>query len=148
LPTALALRGRHLALAWQFSGTLEVPGSELRLIDTRTRSGRVLDRIRGGGLTSIVRTAPGWDGPNLYWARLCLGDQSGCPHRAGLLEYQLGRARFAIAPIRPGDLWQARTAGTTYLLRDPDYTYGCRSDATPSVASCQVVATAPAFQRF
>jgi hypothetical protein len=108
----------------------------------------VLDYVRGGGLTSIVRTAPGWDGPDLHWARLCLGDESGCPHRAGLLRYQLGFGRFAIAPIRPGDRWQARTAGITYVLRNPDFTYGCRSDATPSLPSCPIVATTPTYTRF
>jgi hypothetical protein len=148
MPTALALRGRHLAFTWQFQGTLDAPGSEVRLVDTRTRASRRLDYVRGGGLTSIVRTAAGWDGTDLHWARLCLGDESGCPHRAGLVEYQLARARFAIAPIRPGDLWQASTAGITYVLRDPDYTYGCRSDATPSVPSCQIVSTTPVFTRF
>ena len=39
----------------------------------------VIDRFRGGGLTTISLTAPAFEGGKLYYARLCQGDECGLP---------------------------------------------------------------------
>jgi hypothetical protein len=145
-PTALDLRGTRLALAWEYKGTLDAPASEIRLIDVGKRSSRVVDRVRGGGLTNIERVAPNFDGPDLYYARLCLGDQSGCPHRAALARYSTSARRLTLAPINRGEIWQTRTGGTTYVLRDSIFDHLCHPFDGPQRATCRILATDPAFK--
>ena len=146
LPTALDLRGTKLALAWEYKGTLDAPASEIRLIDTRRLTSRVVDRVRGGGLTNIERVAPNFDGSSLYYARLCLGDQSGCPHRAALVRYATATRRLAFAPIDRGDIWQTRTGGTTYLLRDSMFDHLCHPFDGPQSATCRILGTNPVYR--
>jgi hypothetical protein len=145
MPTALDLRGRRLAFAWEYKGTLDAPASEIRLVDTRRRTSRVVDRVRGGGLTNIERVAPGFDGAHLYYARLCLGDQQGCPHRSALVRYTVATGKLAFAPIGRGDMWQARTGGFTYVLRDSSPDHLCHPFDGPRAATCRLLATQPAY---
>jgi hypothetical protein len=146
MPTALDLSGRRLALAWKYKGTLDAPASEIRLVDTRRRTSRVIDRVRGGGLTNIERVAPNFDGSSLYYARLCLGDQSGCPHRAALVRYRLATGRLSFAPITRFDMWQTRTGGETYVLRDAVSDHLCHPfDGPATAATCRIVATDPVY---
>lgn len=144
-PTALDLRADRLAFAWKYNGTLDGPASEIRLDDTHRLTGRLIDRIRGGGLTSIERVAPNLDGSHLYYARLCRGDQSGCPHRAALVRYGLADRTFGFAPINRGDIWQARTGGTTYVLRDSSFDTACHLVDGPPGPTCRILGTSPSY---
>src|SRR4051812_2454787 len=145
LPTALDMRGRKVALAWEYKGTLDAPASEIRIVDVLRRKSNLVDHVRGGGLTNIERVAPNFDGATLYYARLCLGDQSGCPHRAALARYTPSTRKLAFAPIARGDVWQARTGGTTYLLRDSSFDHLCHPFDGPQSATCRILATAPVY---
>jgi hypothetical protein len=145
-PTALDLRGRRLAFAWEYRGTLDALASEIRIVDALRRKSQVVDRVRGGGLTNIERVSPNFDGANLFYARLCLGDQSGCPHRAALVRYAAATGKLAFAPINRGDIWQTRTGGTTYLLRDSMFDHLCHPFDGPQSATCSILATNPVYR--
>ncbi len=106
----------------------------------------MVDGIRGGGLTNIPRVAPNFDGGDLYFARLCVGDQSGCPHRAALVRYRIATRRLLFAPISRGDVWQARTGGATYVLRDSISDHLCHPFDGPQSATCRILATDPAYR--
>jgi hypothetical protein len=144
-PTALDLRGARLAFAWEYRGTLDALASEIRIVNVRTRRSQVVDHVRGGGLTNIERVAPNFDGADLFYARLCLGDQSGCPHRAALARYDVVKRKLAFAPINRGDIWQARTGGFTYLLRDAQFDHLCHPFDGPQSATCRILATQPVY---
>jgi len=148
LPTSIDLYGRRLAVAWRFSGRLDAPGSEILLVDTRRRTKRVVDRIVGGGLTSITREAPAFDSGRLYWARLCQGDPGGCPGRAALVRYRYAASGPAqTAPIGRHDLWQARGGGVTWLLRDDSPFRLCRQVGGPApAATCRIFASGARYR--
>jgi hypothetical protein len=141
-PTSLDLRGGRLAFGWSYGDD----ASQIRIDDAR--SGRLLRRVDtygGGGLTTLVMAAPAFDGASLYWARLCDGDPSGCPHRDGLM--RLSGAHVARAAIGRDDLWQARAGDVTYVLRDGNGEHACHS-LEPSVAAppCTILALSPSYR--
>jgi hypothetical protein len=152
--TALDLYGRRLALAWTYdSGTREGMGSQIRLDDTRTKAVTTVDDFRGGGLTTIERGSPGFEGGKLYYARLCRADPGGCPHRAGLVRDRYSTGELAIAPIGRYDLRQARGErgqgdSVTYVLRDSSGFRACYQPE-PGIglgaATCTIVATQPEY---
>ena len=119
-PNGVDLYGRRLAFGWEYPGPYDGAASDLRLDDVVTGKARRVDRIRGGGLTTISLTAPAFEAGQLYYARLCQGDESGCPHRSGLLRYRYSTGESARADIFRYDLWQARGAGVTYVLHDDE----------------------------
>jgi hypothetical protein len=152
--TALDLYGRRLALAWTYdSNRAEGMGSQIRLDDTRTKAVTTVDDFKGGGLTTIERGSPAFEGGKLYYARLCRADPGGCPHRAGLVRDRYSTGELAIAPIGRYDLRQARGErsqddSVTYVLRDSDGFRACfdpepgHSDSEPT---CAILATRPAY---
>lgn len=147
-PTALDLYGRRLAFGWAYPGRYDGPASDLRMDDTQTAGARVIDTFRGGGLTTIFLTAPAFEGGRVYYARLCQGDESGCPHRDGLMRVRYSTGEKARAEIGNEDVWQARGAGTTYVLHDDK---GYRSCFNPAPAggspeTCSIEATTPDYR--
>jgi hypothetical protein len=145
--TGVDLYGRRLAFGWAYPGRYDGPASDLRLDDTKTATARVIDSNHGGGLTTIFRTAPGFEGGMLYYARLCQGDESGCPHRDGLMRVRYSTGESARAEIGNDDLWQTRGAGVTYVLHDD---LGWRSCFNPESAAasqtCSIQATVPDYR--
>jgi hypothetical protein len=136
-PTALDLRGRRLAFGWRYYGKADGPASDMRIDDVVTgRLVKLADRFPGGGLTTIALTAPAWEGPKLYWAALCQGDNAGCPRRAGLMRRI--RAGTQIAPIGSFDNWQARGGGVTYVVHDTTQWRTCNDPDDAGAASCTV----------
>jgi hypothetical protein len=116
-PTALDLYGRRLAFGWKYPGRYDGPASDLRMDDVVTGRARLIDRFTGGGLTTIALTAPAFEHGKLYYARLCQGDESGCPRRDGLIRVRYSTGARARATISDDALWQARGGGITYVLR-------------------------------
>ena len=96
------------AAGWRSAGSTRAAydgaASDLWLDDVVTGKARRVDRIRGGGLTTISLTAPAFEAGKLYYARLCQGDESGCPHRSGLIRVPLLDRRERAGrhlPLRP-----------------------------------------------
>ncbi len=146
-PVGLDLRGRSLAFGWTYSGSGDSlgPASDIRVVDVRTRKVRRVDSYSGGGLTTIGRGAPSWEGSRLYWARLCQGDPAGCGGRTGLM--RTGPRGPQRAKLRADDTWQARGDGVTYILRDTDQWHGCFDpEISPDKATCTIVATTPRYR--
>jgi len=146
-PNGVDLYGRRLAFGWEYPGRFDGPASDLRLVDVRRARGQLIDRFRGGGLTTISLTAPAFEGGRLYYARLCRGDEAGCPGRSGLLRVRYSTGARARAPIGRYDLWQARGEGVTYVLHDDEGWRSCFSTATGgSPETCTLQATAPVYR--
>jgi hypothetical protein len=146
-PTALDLYGRRLAFGWAYPGRYDGPASDLRMDDVKTARARLIDRFRGGGLTTIFLTAPAFEAGKLYYARLCRGDESGCPNRDGLIRVRYSTGERARATIGDADLWQARGEGLTYVLRDHKGARSCHSTAPGGPQeTCSIVATVPDYR--
>ena len=142
-PNGLDLYGRRLAFGWTYPGRYDGPASDLVMDDVVTGRARLIDRFRGGGLTTIALTAPAFEGGKLYYARLCRGDESGCPRRDGLIRVRYSTGEKARAEIGDADLWQARGEGLTYVLHDDA---GVRSCHTHVLAeTCSIQATVPEY---
>ena len=147
LPTAIDLYGRRLAFGWSYPGRYDGPASDLRMDDMVTGRARVIETQRGGGLTTIFLTAPAFEGGKLYYARLCQGDESGCPHRSGLIRVRYSTGESARTNIGRFDLWQARGEGITYVLRDDGGYRSCFSTATGGdPETCTILATTPEYE--
>jgi hypothetical protein len=144
-PNGLDLYGRRLAFGWTYPGRFDGPASDLRMDDVVTGRARLIDRFTGGGLTTIALTAPAFEGGKLYYARLCRGDESGCPHRSGLIRVRYSTGERMRANIGRHDLWQARGEGITYVLRDDGGNRSCFSHTLPE--TCSVLATVPEYGR-
>jgi hypothetical protein len=146
-PNGLDLYGRRLAFGWEYPGRFDGPASDLWLDDVRTARARLIERFRGGGLTTISLTAPAFEGGKLYYAKLCQGDESGCPGRAGLIRVRYSTGARARAKIGVQDLWQARGEGLTYVLRDDGGARSCFSTATGGPQeTCTLLATTPDYE--
>jgi hypothetical protein len=114
--------------------------------DVVTARATLIERFHGGGLTTISLTAPAFEGGKLYYAKLCQGDESGCPHRAGLIRVRYSTGERARANIGRFDLWQARGEGITYLLHDDGGYRSCFSTAAGGPAeTCTIQATTPDY---
>jgi len=145
-PNGIDLYGRRLAFGWEYPGPYDGAASDLWLDDVVTARARRVDRIRGGGLTTISLTAPAFEAGKLYYARLCQGDESGCPHRSGLIRYRYSTGESARANIFRYDLWQARGNGLTYVLHDNEGWRSCFNTATGgSPETCTIQATTPEY---
>jgi hypothetical protein len=145
-PNALDLYGRRLAFGWTYPGRFDGPASDLRMDDVVTARARLIDRHGGGGLTTILRTAPAFEGGKLYYALLCRGDESGCPHRSGLIRVRYSTGERARANIGRHDLWQARGEGVTYVLRDDGGNRSCHSTAPGGPPeTCSILGTVPEY---
>ena len=113
-----------------YPGTLRRPGLRPATGRRRRPAARGSSTAsRGGGLTTISLTAPAFEGGKLYYARLCQGDEAGCPHRAGLIRVRYSTGERARADIGRYDLWQARGAGVTYVLHDDEGARSCYNTA-------------------
>jgi hypothetical protein len=145
-PNGIDLYGRRLAFGWEYPGRYDGPASDLRLVDVVRRQTRLIDRFTGGGLTTISLTAPAFEAGKLYYARLCQGDEAGCPHRAGLIRVRYSTGERTRADIFRYDLWQARGAGVTYVLHDDEGWRSCFNTATGgSPETCTIRATTPSY---
>ena len=145
-PNGLDLYGRRLAFGWEYPGRFDGPASDLRMDDVVTGRARLIERFRGGGLTTISLTAPAFEGGKLYYAKLCQGDESGCPGRAGLIRVRYSTGERARAKIGVEDLWQARGEGLTYVLHDDEGARSCFSTATGGPQeTCTLLATTPEY---
>ena len=145
-PNGVDLYGRRLAFGWEYPGPFDGAASDLWLDDVVTGKARRVDRIRGGGLTTISLTAPAFEAGKLYYARLCQGDESGCPHRSGLIRYRYSTGESARADIFRYDLWQARGNGVTYVLHDGGGWRSCFNTATGGdPETCTIQATTPEY---
>ena len=114
---------------------------------SQTARARLIERFRGGGLTTISLTAPAFEGGKLYYAKLCQGDESGCPGRAGLIRVRYSTGERARAKIGRYDLWQARGEGVTYVLHDDEGARSCFSTATGGPQeTCTLLATTPDYE--
>ena len=113
--------------AWEYKGTLDAPASEIRIVETRKRTTRVVDRVRGGGLTNIERVvAELRRGEPLFTLASASATRAGALTGPALGEgYRVTTRKLAFAPISRGDMWQARTGGFTYLLRDASFDHLC-----------------------
>ena len=145
-PNGVDLYGRRLAFGWEYPGRYDGPASDLRLDDVVTARAKVIDTFRGGGLTTISLTAPAFEHGQLYYARLCQGDEAGCPHRSGLMRVRYSTGAKARANIGRNDLWQARGEGITYLLHDEGGGRYCFNTATGlPPETCTLQATTPEY---
>jgi hypothetical protein len=145
-PNGVDLYGRRLAFGWEYPGQYDGPASDLRIDDVVTARATLIERFRGGGLTTISLTAPAFEGGRLYYAKLCQGDESGCPRRAGLIRVRYSTGERSRANIGRYDLWQARGEGITYLLHDDGGYRSCFSTATGGPPeTCTIQATSPDY---
>jgi len=146
-PNGVDLYGRRLAFGWEYPGRYDGPASDLQMDDVVTARATLIERFRGGGLTTISLTAPAFEGGKLYYAKLCQGDESGCPHRSGLIRVRYSNGERARANIGRYDLWQARGEGVTYLLHDDGGYRSCFSTAPGGPPeTCTIQSTQPEYE--
>jgi hypothetical protein len=148
--TALDLRGRAVAFAWQ----VIPPGAELSIHHWRfdvylsTAAGRRrIATARPGGMIQVVQRWPAFDGRYLTWSESCFGAPGECPPgRHRFWRYRLADGSGSSAEAPRYVLAQTAAAGRfTYIAasREPPPDNPCAGDGPGPARVCQLRQTGP-----
>jgi hypothetical protein len=115
-PTALDLRGRRVAFAWQFEGLTEGASFQIWLRDVPSGHGTLIEQ-GGTGLSANVLRWPVIERGRLFYAQTCAGDPTGCGGRHRYHRYEIRTRRRAEAPAPSRLIGHARSGGVTLYVR-------------------------------